>query len=152
MKKLLLIVLCAIIPLTFISCGKEKSEVIEESSSSAPNTLFDLMPSRTETTSQNDTELMYKGKKVKDIKFITSIAVNMNFDAEFLKELENAENNEFVPDDSLKLLFGTLKIIYDDETDEIVGQVYFGSDSALYLKLSNSENEDVAYKISDSIY
>ena len=110
------------------------------------------MPSRTKESYQNDTELFYKGKKVKDVKFITSIAINISFDAEFLKDLENIENNESVSDDSLKLLFGTLKIIYDDGTDETVGQVYLGSDSALYLKLSNSENEDSAYKISDSIY
>lgn len=110
------------------------------------------MPSSTESNTQNNMELKYKGKKVKDVKFITSIAININFDAEFLKDLEHVENNESVSNDSLKLLFGTLKIIYNDGTDEIVGQVYLGSDSALYLKLSNSENEDAAYKISDLIY
>ena len=160
MKKILLTFLCLTISLTFMSCGKESAEKTKEipvtesltESVTESNNFFSLMPSSAESNSKKDTELKYKGKKVKDVKFITSIAINISFDAEFLKDLENIENNESVSGDSLKLLFGTLKIIYDDGTDETVGQVYLGSDSALYLKFSNSENKDAAYKISDSIY
>lgn len=72
MKKILLIFLCLIISLTFISCGRESVEKNEETSTSESNTFFSFMPSRTEENSKNDTELLYKGKKVKDIKFNSS--------------------------------------------------------------------------------
>lgn len=152
MKKILLILLSFIISLTFVSCGKEKDEIIEENSSTVSNTLFDLMPSRTESEPEADKELEYKGKKVKEVKFKSSVGIPINFDAEALKDLEDLEKDESVPDVSLEALFGTLIITYDDGTDETVGQIYIGSDKAFYLKFSNRKNEDSAHKISDSIF
>lgn len=138
--------------MTFVSCGKEKDETIEESSSSVSNTLFDLMPSKTELNSQNETNLEYKGKKVKEVKIKSSVGIPINFDTEVLKDLENLKNSESVPDASLDALFGVLIITYDDGTDETVGQVYIGSDKAFYLKFSNSKNKDAAYKLVDRVF
>ena len=152
MKKLLIIILCFIISLSFISCGKESTERPEEKSVSESNSLFSLMPSRTESKQETDNELEYKGKKVKEVKLNSSVGIPIDFDAEALKALEDLENDESIPDVSLDALFGTLIIAYDDGTDETIGQVYLGSDKALYLKFSNNKNKDAAYKISNSIF
>lgn len=135
--------------MTFVSCGKEKDETIEESSSGVSNTLFDLMPSKTELNSQNETNLEYKGKKVKEVKLDSGLGIKINFDAETLKTLENAENDETVPDAKLLTSCGTVKIVYADDTAESIGTIYLGSDGALYLKFSNSKNEDAAYKFAE---
>lgn len=132
-----------------MSCSKEKIETVEENSSSVSNTLFDLMPSRTEANSQNDTELEYKGKKVKEVKLDSGLGIKINFDTETLKALEDAESDETVPDAKLLTNCGTIKIFYADDTVESIGTLYLGSDGALYLKFSNSKNEDAAYKLAD---
>jgi len=149
LKRVLLTIICLVISLTFVSCGKEKIKTVEVSSSTVLNTLFDLMSSGTEANSQNDIELEYKGKKVKEVKLVSGSGIKINFDAETLKALEDAENDETVPETNLKSSFGTLKIVYDDGTIETVGKVYLGSDKALYLKFSNNKNKDAAYKLAD---
>ena len=103
-----------------MTCSKEKIKTDEGSTSIIPNTLFDLMPSETKVNSQNDEELEYKGKKVKEVKFKSSVGIPINLDAEALKDLEDLENNESVPDISLDALFGTIIITYDDGTNETV--------------------------------
>ena len=160
MKKILLVILCFIIPLSFVSCGKENTEKPEEkpvtesktNSETELNNLFSLMPSKTESEQETDQELEYKGKKVKEVKLNSSVGIPMDFDADALKALEDLENEEPVSDVSFDALFGNLIITYDDGTDETVGQIYLGSDKALYLKFSNSKNKDVAYKLSDPIF
>lgn len=149
MKKILLFILSFVISLTFVSCSKEKIETVEENSSSVSNTLFDLMPSRTEANSQNEANLEYKGKKVKEVKLDSGLGIKINFDAETLKAIENAESDDTVPDAKLITNCGTMKIFYADDTTESIGTIYLGSDSALYLKFSNSKNKDAAYKLSD---
>lgn len=144
-----MIILSFIISLTFVSCSKEKIETVEENSSSVSNTLFDLMPSRTEANSQNEANLEYEGKKVKEVKLDSGLGIKINFDAETLKALEDAESDETVPDAKLLTNCGTIKIFYADDTVESIGTIYLGSDSALYLKFSNSKNEDAAYKLAD---
>ena len=160
MKKILLIILCFIIPLSFFSCGKENTEKPEEkpvtesktNSETELNNLFSLMPSSTESEHETDQELEYKGKKVKEVKLNSSVGIPMDFDADALKVLEDLENKEPISDVSFDALFGNLIIIYDDGTDETVGQIYLGSDKALYLKFSNSKNKDAVYKLSGPIF
>jgi hypothetical protein len=76
----------------------------------------------------------------------------LDIDAETLKALEEAENDATVPDDTLDMTFGTVEIIYTDNTSETIGTVYLGSDKAPYLKFDNNKNKDAAYKLSDSLF
>lgn len=151
MKKILLISLCFVISLTFISCDKKNNNATKEGSSTVPNTIFSPIPSRTETTSQNSAVLEYKGKKVKELKFNSSLAVKINFTADDLKDLENAENDETIPEAKLLTNLGTIKIFYDDGTSEDIGTVYHASDNSLYLKFNNSQNKYAAHRISKNV-
>lgn len=151
MKKILLIILCIIISLTFISCSKIS---IEDDKSTAENTFNSIMsPGKFESDeNKNDnTDLKYKGKNVKQVKLNSSLGINIDADAEILKAFEYAENDTAVPDTELETAFGNVEIIYADNTSETIGTVYLGSDKALYLKFNNNKNKAAAYKLADSI-
>lgn len=99
----------------------------------------------------DNTDLKYKGKNVKQVKLNSSLGINIDADAEILKAFEYAENDTAVPDTELETAFGNVEIIYTDNISETIGTVYLGSDKALYLKFNNNQNKAAAYKLADSI-
>lgn len=151
MKKILLTILCVFISLTFISCAKETPDKNDNATTEKDEIISSNIP-EDEDESTNDVNLEYKGKSVIKVRLNSSAKMNIDIDAEMLKELENAENDTTIPDATLDMALGTVEIIYSDESTETIGTVYIGSDKALYLKFNNNKNKDAAYKLQESIF
>lgn len=152
MKKILSIVLCVLTLTAFISCSKGSTDKNETSTTENYNNIFSSSTTKTEDEKTSNTKLEYKGKSVKNIRLNSSAKMNIDIDADTLNELENAENDGTVPDVDFDMAFGTVEIIYSDETTETIGTAYIGSDKALYIKFDNNKNKDAAYKLSESIF
>ena len=152
MKKILLIILCIVMTFIFTSCSKESISENNESSTNKVNSIISSDESKPESKQNDSLNLEYRSKSVREVRFNSSVDFNINVDAETLKSLENAENDTSVPDVTLDKEFGTVEVIYTDETTETLGTVYIGSDKALYLKFDNNKNTDAAYKLTDSIF
>lgn len=155
MKKVLLIIMCIIIPIAFASCGNN-TPYENEKSTQDDNQVVSEQEADTDIVSDKVTEASTKPSKdtkKKIEKFYVNyngFKIDVNFDENSIKEILDAEKNATVPETKLVTKFADVFAVYDDNSESIYGNVYIGEDDCYYLKFENSTIEGAAFKLPDN--
>lgn len=152
MKKIISIFLCILISIAFISCSKNTKEDRNSTNQQTTNSIANTLNNKHSTLSNNSKN----DKQDSNIKRIyldyNGFKVDVDIDNEMISQLDEIENNSTVPETELNTELATINVVYENDTEEVFGTIYIGSDNAFYLKLSNSKNKDVAFKMADSSF
>jgi len=148
LKKLLLIILCILISISFAACNNDsKSEdhdTVSENISIQNNDTSKVANTNKDNNNNN-------GKSITRL-YISYSGINMDIttDESKIAELLELEKTATVPETKLSTKFADITAVYDDNTEEIYGTIYIGEDNGYYLEFANSTVEGAAYKLSDS--
>lgn len=151
LKKLLLIMLCILISISFVACSNnlnsEENNAVSESSSYQNDNA-------TKKINENVDNNNNANKKSITRLYISYSGINMDIttDESSISELLELEKNATVPETKLNTKFADITAVYDDNTEEIYGTIYIGEDNGYYLEFSNSPVKGAAYKLSDSSF
>lgn len=155
MKKVLLIIMCIIIPIAFASCGNN-TPYENEKSTQDDNQVVLEQETDTDIVSDKVTEASTKPSKDTEKKIekfyvnYNGFKIDVNFDENSIKEILDAEKNATVPETKLVTKFADVFAVYDDNSESIYGNVYIGEDDCYYLKFENSTIEGAAFKLPDN--
>lgn len=155
MKKVLLIIMCIIIPIAFASCGNN-TPYENEKSTQDDNQVVSEQETDTDIVSDKVTEASTKPSKDTEKKIekfyvnYNGFKIDVNFDENSIKEILDAEKNATVPETKLVTKFADVFAVYDDNSESIYGNVYIGEDDCYYLKFENSTIEGAAFKLPDN--
>lgn len=148
MKKILIIMLCLILPFCFISCTKSTDitnsageDLYSQESNIQEENMTDKSDNHTVQDSKNITKLYV---------FCNGIKIDITSDKDKINEIIEAEKNADVPKTKLVTKFADVFAVYDDNSENIYGKIYIGEDDYYYLKFENSEKEGAAFKLPDN--
>lgn len=157
MKKIILLILCILISFSFISCTKNTNEYSEKNSKEIIENYENESKTETKnnskTESESDVQILDSEKTVSKMYFdYNGFKIDINVDNETIDGLDEIEKNSTVPNALLSTTFGTINVIYEDNSKEVIGTIFIGDDGAYYLKLESNEDKNVAFKITDSSF
>lgn len=149
LKKTLLIILCALISISFVACNKNTnnnaSDTTNETSNVQNSDVFE------ESTLYNNEEINLK-KIIKLYVSYKGINIDIANDENSIAEFLALEESATVPETKLYTKFADITAVYDDKTESTYATIYIGEDNGYYLKFENSEIEGSAYKISNNSF
>lgn len=148
MKKILAIVLCLLIPLSFISCTKNMNIT---NTTSGNFYLQDNNKQDKNTTNKSDNHTEQNNKNITKLYVsYNGIRIDLTSDKDTINEIIETEKNATVPETKLVTKFADVFAVYDDNSESIYGNVYIGEDDCYYLKFENSTIEGAAFKLPDN--
>lgn len=148
LKKLLLIILCILISISFAACNNDLKSEDHDTVSENISIQNDNTSKAANTNKDNNNN---NGKSITRL-YISYSGINMDIatDENKIAELLELEKTATVPETKLSTKFADITAVYDDNMEEIYGTIYIGEDNGYYLEFANSTVEGAAYKLSDS--
>lgn len=149
LKKLLLIILCILISISFAACNNDSK--LEDHDTVSENISIQNDDTSKAANNKDKNNNNNNGKSITRL-YISYSGINMDIttDESKIAELLELEKNATVPETKLSTKFADITAVYDDNTEEIYGTIYIGEDNGYYLEFANSTVEGAAYKMSDS--
>lgn len=149
LKKLLLIILCILISISFAACNNDSK--LEDHDTVSENISIQNDDTSKAANNKDKNNNNNTGKSITRL-YISYSGINMDIttDESKIAELLELEKNATVPETKLRTKFADITAVYDDNTEEIYGTIYIGEDNGYYLEFANSTVEGAAYKMSDS--
>lgn len=149
LKKLLLIILCILISISFAACNNDSK--LEDHDTVSENISIQNDDTSKAANNKDKNNNNNTGKSITRL-YISYSGINMDIttDESKIAELLELEKNATVPETKLSTKFADITAVYDDNTEEIYGTIYIGEDNGYYLEFANSTVEGAAYKLSDS--
>ena len=149
LKKLLLIILCILISISFAACNNDSK--LEDHDTVSENISIQNDDTSKAANNKDKNNNNNTGKSITRL-YISYSGINMDIttDESKIAELLELEKNATVPETKLSTKFADITAVYDDNTEEIYGTIYIGEDNGYYLEFANSTVEGAAYKMSDS--
>lgn len=154
LKKIISILLCLLISISFISCSKNSNLDGEKETTKYSNSIFgqnnaDL----TENSQFTENGSTTKNKEITKLYvFYNGIKMDIDLNENDISELLKAQNEALVPDTELTTSFVDIIAVYDDGTENNFGTVFMGEDGGYYLKFANSKTKGAAYKMPNSSF
>lgn len=149
LKKLLLVILCILISISFAACNNDSK--LEDYDTVSEN--ISIQNDDTSKAANNkDKNNNNNNKKSITRLYMSYSGINMDIttDENKIAELLELEKTATVPETKLSTKFADITAVYDDSTEEIYGTIYIGEDNGYYLEFANSTVKGAAYKMSDS--